>query len=98
MRAGYRRDNNRRRTRTVKKKVRGLKQQDSASFMTHHHRLRRAAILSAVAVTTAVACGPLLAQNRVPTAVTGAPKRTLQPYITRFTYTLARLSLPPYGA
>src|SRR4029453_429321 len=61
--------------------------------MTHHHRLRRAAMLSAVAVTALVVCGPLLAQNRVPTVATSAPKCTVQPNIARFTHPLPRLSL-----
>ena len=61
--------------------------------MTHHHRLRRAAILSAVAVTAVVACGPLLAQDRAPPAATAAPKCSVQPDIARFTYPLPRLSL-----
>jgi acyl-CoA thioesterase I len=61
--------------------------------MTHHHGLRRAAILSAVAVTVVVACGPLLAQDRAPTVAAGTAKCTVQPDIVRFTYPLPRLSL-----
>src|SRR5215813_10673045 len=61
--------------------------------MTHHQGIRRAAILSAVAVTAVVACGPLLAQDRTPTAATSVPKCTVQPDIARFTYPLPRLSV-----
>ena len=61
--------------------------------MTHHHRLRRAAISSAVAVAAAVACGPLLAQDRAPTAVADAPKCAVQPDVARFAFPLSRLAL-----
>jgi acyl-CoA thioesterase-1 len=70
-----------------------LKQQDSTSFMTHHHGLRRAAILSAVAVTAVVVCGPLLAQDRAPAAVAEAPKCAVQSDIARFAFPLSRLSV-----
>ena len=70
-----------------------MKQQGSTFFMTHHHGFRRAAILSAVAVTAVVACGPLLAQDRVPSTATKAPQCAVQPDIARFENPLSRLSL-----
>jgi lysophospholipase L1-like esterase len=61
--------------------------------MIHHQGLRRAAMLSAVAVAGVVACGPLLAQNNVPSVPAGAPKCAAQPDIARFAHPLSRVSL-----
>jgi lysophospholipase L1-like esterase len=50
-------------------------------------------MLSAVAVAGAVACGSLLAQDRVPSAPAEAPKCAVQPDVARFVHPLSRISL-----